>query len=206
MRNYDSATLDAINARAGLVPHRLIWVAARNRETAATEYLGLWTGEDDVQLSVEGQVRSYVGAGAVLQGDAITAGSGLEVRVHVLALAAVAPEVEDLVKGYETRFAPVEIHRALFDPATRALIGAPHRIFRGMIDQIDFPTDPAGGNPACTVQLVSETRILTRTLALKKSDDSHRRRDAGDGFRKYGDISGSVPVYWGEARAAEVST
>ena len=70
-----------------------------------------------------------------------------------------------------------------------------------MINSVDFPTSEPGGAPECVLEVVSETRVLTRGLALKKSDESQRTR-GGDRFRRYGDISGAVPVYWGEKRAA----
>lgn len=199
MRIYDSGTSAALAARNGMVSHRLVWITARNRSTALLETIGIWSGEDDLTLEVDGSQRPYTGAGALLQAEPITAGVGLAVRSYQVGLAAVAPEVENLVKGYETRFAPVEIHRALFDPATRALAGPPHRVFSGFINSIDFPTAEPGGTASCTLELVSETRALTRTLASKKSDESHRNR-GGDRFRKFGNISGVVPVYWGEKR------
>lgn len=200
MRIYDGATMALLAARRGLVAQRLIWIQARNRSTGAVEAMGLCTGVDDYSGEIEGEARIYVAAGSLLQSEPITAAPGLAVRVHQLNLAAIAGEVEDLVKGYDTRFAPVEIHRALFDPATRRAVGAPHRVFRGLLNSIDFPRAEPGGSPACVIELVSETRALTRSLALKKSDESHAVR-GGDRFRRYGDISGAVPVYWGEMRA-----
>ncbi|WOI32886.1 hypothetical protein R1T40_18410 [Tritonibacter scottomollicae] len=200
MRSYDADTLAYLANREGLVSVRLVWITARN-QFGAPETLGLCSAEDDLVVRIGGQDRTYLGAGPLLQSEPISAGSGLQVRVYRIQLSAVAPEVEDLVKGYETRFAPIEVHRMFLDPATRVQVGQPHRVFRGSIDGIDFPRAEPGGTPAVAVQAVSETRVLTRQLPLKKSDESHRRRDPQDEFRKYGDISGSVPVYWGELRS-----
>lgn len=199
MRSYDTATLGLLGSRRGLVVQRLVQIAARNRSTGLAETLALCTGVDDLTLFIDGEAVTYLAVGALLQADPITAGVGLDVRLHQLHLAAVSPEVEGLVKAYDTRFAPVKIHRAFFDPQTRNLAGTPQRVFRGMVNSIEFPTAEPGGNPSCTVEVASETRVLTRTLATKKSDDSHRAR-GGDRFRRYGDVSGVVPVYWGELR------
>lgn len=199
MRIIDTGTSDFLATRGGLVAHQLVWISARNIASGLVEGLGLWTGDDDLAITIDGAARTYTGAGGLLDPEAITAGPGLEVRATQVRLSAVAPEVEGLVMDYDTRFAPAEIHRAVFDPATRALVGAPHRLFRGLCNGVEFPVDPAGGAPACVVELVSETRALTRTLATKKSDASQALR-AGDRFRRYGDISGGVPVYWGEKR------
>ncbi|GAB5431084.1 MAG: hypothetical protein EpisKO_04540 [Epibacterium sp.] len=200
MRNYDAATLAYLNDSAGLVSVRLVWIKAKN-QFGEIETLGVCSAEDDLAVQIGGEARTYLGAGPLLQSEPMTADSGLQVRIYRLQLSAIAPAVEDLVKGYQTRFAPVEIHRLFLDPETRLPVGEPHRVFRGMIDGIDFPRAEPGGTPAVALQLVSETRVLTRTLPLKKSNDSHQRRGSADLFRQYGDISGSVPVFWGELRA-----
>ena len=211
MRVFEAASYALLSARGGLVSHRLVWIEARNMSSGLVETIGLCSAEEDLTVDIDGNLRSYLGAGGLLQAEPITAGSGLSVREHQLQLSAVAPEVENLVKAYDTRFAPVEMHRALFDPKTRQLAGAPRRVFRGMVNGIEFPRAEPGGTPACIVSIVSETRALTRTSASKKSHQSHKAR-GGDKFRIYGDISGSVPVYWGElkvsppAEAAEPAT
>lgn len=199
MRILDAATVAHLATRPGIVAHQLVWITARNIATGLPEALGLWSGEQDATLTVEGQNRTYTGAGGLLTVEPLTAGVGLSVRTHRLGLSAVAPEVEDLIKAYDTRFAPIEIHRAIFDAQTRQLIGVPHRRFRGVINGVLFPTETAGAAPSAMVDCVSETRVLTRGLAVKKSDASQRAR-GGDRIRRYGDISGAVPVYWGEMR------
>lgn len=201
MRALDAGTTSFLAERAGLVAQSLVWVTARNIATQLTETIGLWTGEDDATLTIDGGPRTYSGANGLLRMDPIIASKGLDVRITQLHLSAVAPEVEDLVKGYDTRFAPVEIHRAVFRGSTRVLVGAPHRVFKGMINSIEFPTVEPGGFPACVVSVASETRALTRTLALKKSDETFRS-GGGDKFRQYADVSGSVPVFWGELKAS----
>ena len=72
-------------------------------------------------------------------------------------------------------------------------------IYKGMIDQITFPLEAPGGAPACVISVASETRILTRTLASKKSDESHKAR-GGDRFRRNAVVSGSVSTFWGEKK------
>jgi len=199
MREYDAATMAFLRSRVGVIAHRLVWISARNTATGLVEDLGIWSGDDSMGFTIGGQSRDYIGAGALLDPEPITSQPGLDVRIHQVRMAAIAPEVEDLVKGYDTRFAPVEMHRALFHPETRQLVAEPHRIYKGMIDQITFPREAPGGSPACVVSVASETRILTRTLASKKSDESHRAR-GGDRFRRNAVVSGSIPVFWGEKK------
>lgn len=195
-RSYDVDTLDYIQARAGVVARLLVWITARNLDTGLPESFGLWTGEENRAFVVDAQSRDYVGAGVLLEMGSIKAEPGLDVRTWSLALAGASSDVEAAVKGFDTTFAPVEVHRVLFDPENGQQVGSPHRVFRGKIDNLDFQTGPIGDEPVCQVNLVSATRELTRTLALKKSAASHALRGA-DQFRRYGDISGTVPVFWG---------
>jgi hypothetical protein len=188
-------------ARDGIQARLLIWVRARNRATGAEEALGLWTGDDHQSFLIDGASRLYYGAGGVLGVEPITMQSGIVVRMHRITLAPTAPEVAVAIRGYDARLAPVEIHRAFFAPASGELIEAPHRVFKGWIDAISLPTPEVGGQGAVEVTLASSARALTRPLALKKSDESQRRR-SDDRLRRYTDISGSVDVYWGEAKAA----
>ena len=201
MRALDPNTTALLSARSGLISRRLVWIEARRRDTGAVEALGLWNGDYELSIALDGEARTYRDVGALLDADPITAGSGLEVRVLRLSLSGIPSEIEDLVKAYDTRFAPVTIHRAVIDPASQALAGNPHRAFRGMINSLEFTTPEPGGAQTCTLELVSETRALTRKLALKKSDESQTLR-GGDRLRRYGNISGAVPVYWGELYAA----
>lgn len=207
MRAYDGSTSAYLTAQAGMVARSLIWVVARNRTTGGSETMGLWTGDDHQDFVIGGVTRTYYGAGGVLTLEPITMSVGLAVRMQHLTLAPVAPEVETLIRGYDVRLAPVEIHRALFDPLTRALVAEPLRTFKGWIDSLTLPTPVVGGQAAIEVTLASSARALTRALALKQSDETLRLRAPNDGFRRYAVMSGSVETVWGEHRAkAPVTT
>ena len=147
----------------------MVYVQAVNLTTDLVEPFGIWSGEDSIEISIDGVLRTYLGAGQLLQPEAIKATPGLAVRNYQVRLSAVSADVENLVKGFNTRFAPSEVHRVFFDPGSRALIGPPHPVYRGMIDTIEFPHARAGELPTCLMNLVSATRVLTRTLPTKKS-------------------------------------
>lgn len=199
MRSYDTATLAALQNRSAIVARILIWAEARNRTTGDPEALGLWTGADDRSFTVDGAARTYFGAGAVLGLPTMSAQSGVAVRMSRLTLSPINAAVETLIRTYDARFAPVEIHRALFDPVTTLLIAPPHRVFKGFIDEVELPIDPESGETRCDVTIASSARLLTRTLPLKRSDETQRRR-MDDRFMRYADVSGEVDVYWGERR------
>lgn len=199
MRSYDAAALAALQNRQAILARVLIWTTARNRTTGLPEALGLWTGADDRSFTIAGSPRTYVGAGSIMGVPPMTAQTGVTVRMSRLTLSPLNDAVAALIRTYDARFAPVEIHRALFDPVTTLLIAEPHRVFKGFIDEVELPIDPESGETRCEVTLASSARLLTRTLPLKRSDETQRRR-MDDRFLRYADVSGEVDVYWGERR------
>ncbi|MFN3575364.1 MAG: hypothetical protein ACK4TJ_00030 [Tabrizicola sp.] len=201
MRSFDAATLAQFQGRTALNSRILIWATARNRNTDAPESLGLWTGAQDETFTIDGSPRVYVGAGSVMEIPAMTAQSGVAVRMQRFSLSPLSEEVAALIRTYDPRFGSIEMHRALFDPVTGVLVAEPHRIFKGIIDEIDLPVDPTSGEVRCNVTVASSARFLTRTLPLKRSDASQQLR-SGDRFLRYAKVSGEVDVYWGEKRPA----
>lgn len=202
MRIYSAATNDYLNGQTDLVAHGLLWVSARNRTTGATETIGLWTGDDHQDFVIGGQTRTYFAAGNVLDLGEITSQAGLEVRMQRFQLNALTDEVAQLLRGYEPRLAPIEVHRALFWPDTLELVDAPHRLFTGYVDEAPIKTGAKGSASSAELVAGSSARDLTIPLALKKSDQTQRQR-GGDRFRRYIDVSSQVDVWWGERRASE---
>lgn len=199
MRSYDAATLAALSTRAGVVVRILVWVEARNRTTGLPETLGLWTGADDRAFTIGAATRTYAGAGGIMDIPPIKLQTGLAVRMLRLSLSPIATEVGDMIRTYDSRFAPIEIHRALFSPGDGSLIAEPHRVWKGFIDEVEVKETATPGEATCEVAAVSSARLLTRTLPLKASDASQQLR-SGDRFRRYADVSGKVDVWWGEMK------
>lgn len=200
MRIIDSTSAAYLAARTGVASRHMVYIVARNRDTGAQEALGLWQGDDHLTIAIGGVNRTYYGAGALIGVEPIRAGIGLEVRMLQMALGPLTPEVAQLLRGYDARLAPTEVHRALLSLETGQMIAEPIRVFRGWIDEVKITTGEAGGNSDATVTLASAARGLTRALTLTKSDAEMRRRNAGDAFRRYADIAGEVGVWWGEKR------
>ncbi|MBS3980842.1 MAG: hypothetical protein KGZ77_13785 [Rhodobacteraceae bacterium] len=199
MRSFDAPTLAQFQNRVALSARILVWAVARNRSTGADESLGLWTGAQDASFTIGGTPRTYAGAGSIMEIPPIVSQSGIAVRMQRISLSPLSPEVAALIRTYDARFAGIEIHRALFDPVTGVLVAEPHRLFKGIIDEVALPIDPKTGEVRCDVTIASSARYLTRTLPLKRSDATQQRR-LGDRFLRYVDVSGEVDVYWGENR------
>ncbi|AVO36594.1 hypothetical protein [Pukyongiella litopenaei] len=198
MRSFSTAITNYL-ATGQVVVRQLIYFWARDHDTNAAETIGFWNDAIDGTVTIDGSPRTYIGRGAFQGTEPIIASPGLDVRTLQAAVAVPSSAVEDMVKGYNTRFAPVEVHRVFLNPETRAAVGSPIRDFRGFVEGIDWPDGSETSAAWATIRMVSETRILTRKLAGRKSHQTFREW-GGDFFRRYGDVSGSVPVYWGEQR------
>lgn len=187
--------------RDNIVPRWLLWVSAKNRSTGAIETTGLWNGHDDQDFTIDGEVRTYFCAGGLINIGAITYQTGTRIEKQSATVGPITPEVEQLLRTYEPKHAPAELHLALFHHDTHALIGI-GRAFKGWIDGAPISeSELSDGTSAtvCQLTLASSSRQGTRTLPLKKSDSAMQERSGDRGFR-YADTSGSVPVWWGKER------
>ena len=175
-----------------------LWIEARDMVTGAAAPVGFWTGDDAATLTIEGVDRTYYAAGALLSVEALTYQMGAVVQTQRVSLGALAPEVRQTLRGYDTRQSPVQIHIVTLDPAGRLL--TTEMAFDGVLDSseiTDSPLDDAGNSTVtCEAALVSDARHLTRTMTLKQSDASQRLRSDTDRFRQYADVAGEVKVVW----------
>ncbi|MGN7870965.1 hypothetical protein [Paracoccus sp. 22332] len=197
MRTFSPATAAYLASRAGFIGHVLVWISARDRSSHAIETIGFWTGADHQEFTIDGQVRLYYAAGSLLKVDPIRRQTGVKVRTHRITFSQVAPEVEMLIRGYDPRHAPVEVHRALFHPDTETLIDEPHVILRGFVDRAPLTTPAKGEAGQVALEIASEARALTRPLSRFRSDAGLRSRDDEDAFRQYSSLAGTVEVPWG---------
>lgn len=175
-----------------------IWIVARDMATNAPFPVGYWTWDDAGTVTVDGQARTYYGAGAALSIEPITYQLGAVVQTQRVSLGPLAPEVRQVLRGYDTRQAPVQIHLVMLDAQDRPVTA--EMAFEGVMDRFEInegPLDDAGNSTVvCDVELVSNARHLTRTLSLKQSDASQRLRNPNDRFRQYADVAGEVRVTW----------
>lgn len=202
MRTLSPAILQHYQARAGRRARLLIWITARNRTTAAPESIGLWTGDDHADFTIGGEVRTYYGAGSVIEIEPITYRTGLRTQTQRITLSPIDPAVQTAIRQYEPRLGEVEMHLVDFDPVSGALIDAPSARFRGIIDRAPLITPEDGGQAQVSVELLGAAEQLRRPLVLKKSDESLQARRPGDRIRRYTDVTGVVDCYWGELKRA----
>ena len=205
MRSYSPTTAAYFASRAAFLGHVLVWLSARNRSTGATETIGFWTGVDHMEFTIGGQTRTYHGAGSMLAMDPIRQQTGIKVRTQRITFSQVSAEVLQALRVYDPRHAPVEVHRALFDPLSEALIDEPHLILRGYIDKAPLPTPPKGESATVAIEVASHARALTAQLARYRSDATLRHRAPGDAFRQYASIA-DAETPWGRAATSSSSS
>ena len=197
MRTYSTATAAYFASPAAFIGHVLVWLQAKSRSSGAVETIGFWTGPDHAEFTIRGQLRTYYGAGSFLKMDPLRRQAGLKVRTQRIQFSQISPEVMIAIRGYEPRHAPVEVHRALYDPETEALIDEPHMILRGYVDKISLPTPPKGERGSASIEVATAGRALTKPVSRYRSDASLRARASGDGFRKYASLSDIAETKWG---------
>lgn len=197
MRTFSTATAAYFASRSAFVGHVLVWLQARNRASGAVETIGFWTGADHAEFTIRGQLRTYYAAGAMLKVDPLRRQSGLKVRSQRVQFAQVSPEVMIAIRGYDPRHAPVEMHRALYDPDSEELIDEPHLILKGYVDKISLPTPAKGERASVTVEVATAARALTKPVSRYRSNASLRARATGDGFRKYATLADVAETKWG---------
>lgn len=200
-RAYQPAEITHLQARSGVRSRLFVWIGARDRVTGAPVAVGFSNCADDQVITINGETRTYHGAGPLLGMDDLVIEPGVRVRRMSVWLATAAPEVVNAVMGYDVRLAPVQIHRLLTDPLSHQPISAtPHRIWKGQVDGAPrvIPAKGLSGGKI-TLVLASAAIVLTKGLPAKYSDAAMKKR-GGDRLFRYADVSGKVPVFWGEKK------
>lgn len=205
VRAVDGTTSTYVQSRKGVIPRNFVWITAKNISTGATESIGFWNGFDTETVSVISgktglpEERTYHAFGSLLSIDRIQRSPELNIRTIRLSLSQVSPAVQQAFRGYDTRLAPIEIHRGFLDLDTRKLIASPVVRFVGWINKAPITTPAVGGEGSVSVQVVSHTRMLTRINPAKRSDESQKKR-SGDRLRRYAGTANQWEFWWGEKK------
>ncbi|WP_025030394.1 hypothetical protein [Nitratireductor aquibiodomus] len=203
VRSVDTATAAELQARDGLIFRDLVWITAKNRSNGAPETIGLWTGREHTDIAVIAGAtgapvtRTYYGMGGLLNVPPIPLVSDLTVRRVTLVFSQLDPAIEQAVRGYDPRNGQVEIHRLYLNRETRMPIAPAVPRFLGFINGTPINTPKANSEGSIRLEIVSHTRILTRKVPSRKSDEYQRQRQ-GDRFYKYTDVANQWELAWGE--------
>ena len=196
MKSYNATELAYLTS-PGFMFRTLVWITAKDRSTGAPVTFGFWNGDDNQNFTINAVSRLYYGAGNLANpSQPIQYQVGVKPTDYSLTLAPLSDEIVSLLRAYDARLAPIEIHRAMLDPLSNNVISEPLRVFKGQIDEAPLITPEVGGTASCTLRCLSSAINLTRTVVQTKSDTVQQLR-SGDRFRRYIDISGVVQVSWG---------
>lgn len=199
MRSFSAGLLAYIANPESINAHILVYVSAKDRTTGVVTPVGIWTGDDDLVFTINGASRTYYGRGGLIEVPAINYTSELNVNTIDVEFAPLSSEVAQMIRGYDSRQAPVEIHRAVFDPTSNVLLEEPHRIYRGRVDKIQISTPKQNGTARLTMTVASNSRSLTRNIPSRRSDETQKLR-SNDRFMRYTTVTQVVETLWGEVR------
>lgn len=206
MRSISSANQTALNARE-LVPRDFLWIVARNRETGEPEEVGFWSDIENVTASVIDPdtllpvYRDFYGAGGLISIDSIPSVSVIQVQDIRITMSQLDEMVEEAIRLYDVKQARVEIHRGLFDPATRSQVDPALVRFVGFVNSVEIMTGPENSEGGVTLTCVSHTQELTRANPATRSHEDQKIRDEDDDFFIDAAVVGEWQIQWGAAPA-----
>lgn len=194
-----STTQSQLAERRGVEPRVLFWIEPRNRATNQREALGLWNGDDHRDFVVEGQTRTFFGAGNVLGLSPIRSVTGLDVIYHSITLPPFTDEVRVILDQYDGHLARVRIYSVAFDIDTMEPLAAPIRFVKGTLQEAPKAIGAKGtANSKYVLKVASNARRLTQGLPIYRSQDALQRRSSGDLGREHIGVAGDWIVPWGE--------
>lgn len=203
---YDVDTVAALES-GQIVVREILTVKGKTSGGSAAEFV-YWTGEDNIAINVvpAGETtpvsRNAVGGDTLLEVPAIVDAIGVEARSITFGLDHISQAAGgpmDMVYGNNVRVARVEMHRALFDPATWNLVSTPVLMFSGRVDGAAVDDAAAGGEGGLSLEVVNSAIDLTKTNPAMESDEQLKLR--GDRFRRYGDTAVPVDTWWGQNKS-----
>lgn len=168
-------------------------IVPKNRSTGAPEPLSVWTGEGDRVFNIGGN-RTYRG-GALVSVPPITYEVGFAINYAEVVLSGVAPFVRTALFTHNAKFAPVEIHLAVFSGATLNFVGL-WRVFKGIESESDLSRAPRGGKQVYKINCASSARQLTLASTRKKSNAAMQDSNPDDNFRKFAAAVVSSKAQW----------
>ncbi|MCM2472159.1 hypothetical protein HGO38_01540 [Rhizobium sp. CG5] len=205
MKNISTGFLAALVAARedGIVPRRLVYITAKDRETGDPVEVGIWTGDDDVNIPVLSgltgteETRTYYG-GLNLSVGEIPRVSDLTTQTVTIEMSQIAEITQLLVRGYDVRLAKVEIHDLLLDPRSRMPVAPAEIAFLGEVDGAPIDTPAAGSDGKITLNVVSDAiSMLSRTNPAKSSYQGQKRR-SDDRWGRYKGTVGNWELPWGQ--------
>ncbi|MDX3929258.1 MAG: hypothetical protein QHC90_26085 [Shinella sp.] len=202
MRQLSPANQAALADRR-LVPGDFLWITARTYDTGTPFAYGFWSGVGNITVPVldpdSGSAvnRNFEGSGSLIQVGDIPLVSNISVRNATITLSQIDEGVASVVRGYDLKQARVEIYRGLFSPETRRPVDTAFCRFVGFVDDVEITTPSEGEAGSIVLTCASHTQEMTRSNPDTRSDESQKRRAAGDNFYQDTTTVGEWEFFWG---------
>jgi hypothetical protein len=205
MKSIDPSFLLALtNTRdQGILPRTFVWLTAKAFDTGAPVSFGVWTGDDDISVTVISgttglpEARAYLGGLNISIGDQPRVSDMTQQSITV-EMSQVADAAQTMARGYDLRLAKVEIHEMTLDPSTGQLSAIPQLSFLGQVDTAPFDTPSVGQDGKIALNAVSDAiSMLSRTNPQKSSYEGQKRR-GNDQWGKYSSAVKSWSIPWGQ--------
>jgi len=204
MRDTDPAELAAIQAGT-VVARTLVTITVKDRLTGNPVPLGFWMDAGPASFNVvnprTGAVegRSFLGEALISVGE-IPLISDISVRDVEAVLAAIDDSVQEAVRTYDVRNAPIEIHRVYLDPTTMGQVAPARCRFLGQVDTAPIETAAEGGASTVTLSCTSTTQELRRKNPDVASYESQILRKSDDDFYRDTGVASDWTLFWGRKR------
>jgi hypothetical protein len=202
MRNLDFEVQQAL-AKDTIAPRDFLWITVRERDTGNPVSYGAWSDAGAISADVinpaDGTVenRTYRGVGAILEIGPVALVTGLIVQNVSIRLNHLDADTVELVRGYDARRAPIELHRGYLDTQTMRLLSPAVPVFSGFVDSAPIETPVFGNEGSIELICASHTQDLTRSNSAKRSDADQRLRNGSDGFFRHAATVGGWTITWG---------
>lgn len=204
-RNISPENLAAMQ-QGRLVFRDFMTIKARDRTTGNIVLDNVWSDygnvsaqiiDPDTGLTVS---RDWYGSGTLINIDDIPMTANLQVQSIGISTGQINAHIENLLRGYDLRQAPVEIYRGFFNPSTRVMVAPAEARWLGFVDsvEIDTPSENQYGDGKITS--TSNTQEITRANSQTRSDSAQTHRLAGDTFYKDSATVGTWKIWWGNQR------
>lgn len=201
MRIYDAQFAASLVAArdGGIAPVYFFWVLARPRAGGAEVPIGLWSGDEDITLTLtqpDGSAvsRHYFG-GVNLRVEDLTYVGDLTDNPVAVSTSQGVDAAQLLARGYDLRLAYCEIHATTMTGG--AFTAAPQLQWVGIIDAGPINTPGENGEGGITYQIRSEIMWqLTARNPAKSSDAHQKRRNPIDRFCEFAAVIGSRSIQW----------
>lgn len=170
-----------------------VWINARLRGGALATPFGFWTGHNEEQILVDGELRTYIAAGASLLLETPRYSAGTELRTTSCTLSGLSEEAQALYRTYDLTQCRVETHRLIEGPGGTIL--GTWRDIVGVVETSDLQIPPDGGEATVTLAIAGFAWAGTRVISAKKSHESYLRRD-GDTSMKWASVKDEEDDEW----------